>query len=83
MNFDITSLDKDFADGLRELRADYKFGLDGNVKLTAAQGEAGVARGDNGYVLTTKNASFTAVLSNCLRARSDILNAVRLRTWAR
>lgn len=52
MNFDITSLDKDFADGLRELRADYKFGLDGNVKLTAAQGEAGVARGDNGYVIT-------------------------------
>ena len=34
-------------------------------------------------LLTTKNASFTAVLSNCLRARPDILNAVRLRTWAR
>ena len=40
MNFDITALEKDLSDGLRELRADHKFGLDGAVKLTAKRGEA-------------------------------------------
>lgn len=52
MNFDITALDKDLSDGLRELRADHKFGLDGAVKLTAKRGEAGVARTDDGFVIS-------------------------------
>ncbi|MDE6400979.1 MAG: beta-N-acetylhexosaminidase, partial [Clostridiales bacterium] len=52
MNFDISALDADFADGLRLLQADFKFGINGTVKLTAEHGKAGVRRADGGFVIS-------------------------------
>lgn len=52
MNFDISALPEDLSIGLRQLRNDYKFSVDGSTVLTAKKDFAcGVFENKNGYEL--------------------------------
>lgn len=51
MNFDISALSPDFCAGLAELRADYKFSLNGKIVLAAEHGQPCVVHSGVGYII--------------------------------
>lgn len=51
MNFDLSALPSDLCEGLAELRADYKFSLNGKIILTAEHGQPCVVRSGGGFVI--------------------------------
>lgn len=54
MNFDITAIPEKFRTGLRELKDDYGFALDGGIGLTAQTGEPGITQTSDGFTITYK-----------------------------
>ncbi len=52
MDFDVSALSADFRNGLKELENDYGFSTEGAIKLTAEEGEAGLARTAGGFRIT-------------------------------
>lgn len=73
MNFDITMLARDFADGLQALKADYSFTTDGGVRLTAEPGTAGIAATDGGYKVTyAKKCEFYREFVRLLSGETDV-----------